>query len=769
MSEYRLVNPIISEVKTLVEEERFREALACVEKELNAEISKHSKFELLSLRCFLFRHAGAEQKALADADECIKLGPEEAKGYVLKAEVLNSLKQFADAINVVKLGLARCSERSELEKLKRLVEGRIELKKAKESLGKGDSRKSIHLFTNLLRQPTAAVADADLFKVRLHRSRAFVSERKWQEALEDARECVRMSPKDARAWTALSTAYDGMGRMQEARAAYYKSLDLGKKDEGEMFLKDFDKMEKLHQRGNALFYDHQFKEAEACYSEAIELNQSLSIVDAWEERFKGKITAKKRLQKLAELFSNRSSCYLARSEYKSAISDAKECLKVAPNWSRAHFRLGSALFESVKHADVADSYSRNDAGDLRDLIRAERSLKKGYELAPPPGDQACFEKLSELHEFRSESLRAADEEEAKARRLFAASNFSSAAARLENALHLTACVYGKESSEVLDRLRDIADLNDVIGNYEATIPIRIKLMQAKPMSMVRAIDLALAYKNCKQHESAVFVFKQVLNNLNTQCPEGTIEEALAMNEIAGCYREMNEPQHAYHTLQLAVELSRRLGGDVSSLYAMTLQNLLIILNMMGTRPFEAQELKKRASKLLRHMPAKDGTEKSVFALSLDIWMTTEDVFHVNRWPNRVFRTMPVDVDMSSMRSSRGSESCVTKSVHEEEAHRSLLDLHLTPRLVDDSAVRRLSVASTPHTRDKLLPNLDDGSVKGITPTFAAGHRDGVSSVATSVESGRSLSRVERMLQERATMRAAQEQQRAQTRPANYIR
>eukprot|EP00960_Hanusia_phi_P077587 768715-Hanusia_phi.AAC.6 len=182
----------------------------------DAEISKHSKFELLSLRCFLFRHAGgklfgklcappdcypAEQKALADADECIKLSPEEAKGYVLKAEVLNSLKQFADAINVVKLGLARCSEGSELEKLKRLVEGRIELKKAKESLGKGDSRKSIHLFTNLLRQPTAAVADADLFKVRLHRSRAFVSERKWQEALEDARECVRMSPKDARAWT----------------------------------------------------------------------------------------------------------------------------------------------------------------------------------------------------------------------------------------------------------------------------------------------------------------------------------------------------------------------------------------------------------------------------------------------------------------------------------------------------------------------------------------------------------------------------------------
>eukprot|EP00960_Hanusia_phi_P077586 768715-Hanusia_phi.AAC.5 len=47
---------------------------------------------------------------------------------------------------------------------------------------------------------------------------------------------------------ALSTAYDGMGRIQEARAAYYKSLDLGKKDEGEMFLKDFDKMEKLHQR-----------------------------------------------------------------------------------------------------------------------------------------------------------------------------------------------------------------------------------------------------------------------------------------------------------------------------------------------------------------------------------------------------------------------------------------------------------------------------------------------------------------------------------------
>eukprot|EP00960_Hanusia_phi_P077583 768715-Hanusia_phi.AAC.2 len=38
--------------------------------------------------------------------------------------------------------------------------------------------------------------------------------------------------------------------------------------------------------------------------------------------------------------------------------------------ARFPLRLGSALFESVKHADVADSYSRNDAGPASCLWRS---------------------------------------------------------------------------------------------------------------------------------------------------------------------------------------------------------------------------------------------------------------------------------------------------------------------------------------------------------------------------------------------------------------
>ena len=46
------------------------------------------------------------------------------------------------------------------------------------------------------------------------------------------------------------------------------------------------------------------------------------------------------------LFSNRSTCYTLTNECQKALDDAKECVKIKPDWARGYSRKGMA--ESVQ-------------------------------------------------------------------------------------------------------------------------------------------------------------------------------------------------------------------------------------------------------------------------------------------------------------------------------------------------------------------------------------------------------------------------------------
>lgn len=64
-----------------------------------------------------------------------------------------------------------------------------------------------------------------------------------------------------------------------------------------------------------------------------------------------------------KLFSNRSVCRVKLKQYKEALRDADECVRLAPQWFKAHYRSGMACFHLGRYRRAARSHARAVALD----------------------------------------------------------------------------------------------------------------------------------------------------------------------------------------------------------------------------------------------------------------------------------------------------------------------------------------------------------------------------------------------------------------------
>lgn len=78
----------------------------------------------------------------------------------------------------------------------------------------------------------------------------------------------------------------------------------------------------------------------------------------------------------AIFFSNRSGAYVSLLKYKEALADAKECIRLRPQWWKAHSRKGMAEFK------------------LGHLKESESSFKKA--LALQPDEQSLKDSLAQV-------------------------------------------------------------------------------------------------------------------------------------------------------------------------------------------------------------------------------------------------------------------------------------------------------------------------------------------------------------------------------------
>ncbi|AMD22533.1 HHL237Wp [Eremothecium sinecaudum] len=74
------------------------------------------------------------------------------------------------------------------------------------------------------------------------------------------------------------------------------------------------------------------------------------------------------------LYSNRSASHASLKNFKEALADAEECVKINPSWSKGHNRLGAALYGLGKYDEAEKSYQK-----ALDLDASNKAAKDGLD------------------------------------------------------------------------------------------------------------------------------------------------------------------------------------------------------------------------------------------------------------------------------------------------------------------------------------------------------------------------------------------------------
>ena len=172
------------------------------------------------------------EKALADADECMRLQPTWAKGYSRRGAAL---------FRMDKLGGARAFEKGlELDRdnptYVRATKQELQLvmdaiaQRKEESLEFKERAIEAFNVQNFKRAEqhlsSAIELDPENHVFYSNRAAAYMAMEKFEKALKDANECVRLQPTWAKGYSRQAAAFLSMAQLPEAREACAKGLDL---------------------------------------------------------------------------------------------------------------------------------------------------------------------------------------------------------------------------------------------------------------------------------------------------------------------------------------------------------------------------------------------------------------------------------------------------------------------------------------------------------------------------------------------------------------
>lgn len=201
--------------------------------------------------------------------------------------------------------------------------------------------------------------DPKNFSALCNKASVFIEQNKIDEAvvvcnevIEKGREVQADYILIARAYQRMGNAYFKQENYRDAVTAYAKSLTetrvnqqdvINKKREAEKLLKEQERLAYLDpgkaleekEKGNKLFQDGKYADAIKQYTEAIMRNHED-----------------------AKIFGNRAACYIKLLEFRLALSDCNECVKLDPSFTKGWIRKGTTHLALKEFGPSRDAFEK---------------------------------------------------------------------------------------------------------------------------------------------------------------------------------------------------------------------------------------------------------------------------------------------------------------------------------------------------------------------------------------------------------------------------
>jgi tetratricopeptide (TPR) repeat protein len=329
-------------------EQNFKGAVDLLKKAIKLDPENHIFY---SNRAAAYMALEQYDKALGDADECVRLQPTWAKGFSRRGAALFRMDRLGPARDAFEKGLELDSEnptyvrctKQELQLVMDAIAARKE--ESLEFKERAIEAFNVQNFKRAEQHLTSAIElDPENHVFYSNRAAAYMAMEKFDKALKDANECVKLQPAWAKGYSRQAAAFLSMSDLPAAREACMKGLDLEPDNQ-------------------------QVKEE----LRRVEIAESLSLKDSATEAFKAQdyekavedLTAAIRLDPSNQVFfSNRSVAFTAMQMYEKALEDADECIRLQPTWAKGYSRRAAAKFH------------------LGDLQAAKTSYSKAWDLEP---------------------------------------------------------------------------------------------------------------------------------------------------------------------------------------------------------------------------------------------------------------------------------------------------------------------------------------------------------------------------------------------------
>jgi len=183
-----------------------------------------------SNRALTYSNLDLNDKAIQDANQCIKLKPDWSKGYYRKGVALFNLKQYEEAKKEYETGLSYEPDNQEIQKSLQQVIGKLNAKRvdangqplSESQIAKQEGNLAFKegRFEEALAQYSKALELTTMpsEKSVLHSNRAacFAQHQNWSEGLKECNKALEYDPKNVKALLRRGLAYEGLERWQLA-------------------------------------------------------------------------------------------------------------------------------------------------------------------------------------------------------------------------------------------------------------------------------------------------------------------------------------------------------------------------------------------------------------------------------------------------------------------------------------------------------------------------------------------------------------------------